>query len=136
MMGRRIVKKVQRSRKKGHVQKQSIVPTSGSHPLMELQRSVGSQAVQRLINSSYIQTKLQVSSPEDKEESEADLTAEGVMRSAEGAGGSSTAANKSSSGGQTHEPQSSQARQSLEKELEGSTSASPLPNDVRGFMEP
>src|SRR5215213_839867 len=51
-----------------------------SHPLLGLQRSVGNRAVQRLINSPYIQAKLQVSTPEDPSEQEADRMAETVMR--------------------------------------------------------
>ena len=37
---------------------QSAQSSSGVHPFLELQRNIGNQAVQRLINSPYIQTKL------------------------------------------------------------------------------
>ena len=47
---------------------------------MRLQRSIGNQAVQRLINAPYIQTKLQVSTPGDPYEQEADRVADTVMR--------------------------------------------------------
>jgi len=50
------------------------------HPLIELQQSIGNQAVQRLINSPYIQAKLQVSTPGDPFEQEADRVADTVMR--------------------------------------------------------
>src|SRR5947209_3639197 len=82
-MGRRTARRIQRSRRTDRVQKQSAATPPASHPLMELQRSIGSQAVQRLIGSPYIQTKLQVSSPQDEAEKKADRAAEGVMRSAE-----------------------------------------------------
>jgi hypothetical protein len=45
-----------------------------------LQRSIGNQATRRLINSAYIQTKLQISTPQDPLEQEADRTADSVMR--------------------------------------------------------
>src|SRR5215213_10555547 len=63
-----------------HVQRQSARSTSAKHPLLDLQRSVGSHAVQRLINSHYIQAKLSVSSPGDPFEQEADRMADTVMR--------------------------------------------------------
>jgi hypothetical protein len=48
--------------------------------LRGLQRSIGNHAVQRLIRSPFIQAKLQVSTPEDPSEQEADHVAENVMR--------------------------------------------------------
>jgi hypothetical protein len=57
--------------------------STSAQPLLELQRSVGNEAIQRLINSRYIQTKLQVSSPGDPFEQEADRVADRVMRMAE-----------------------------------------------------
>jgi Domain of unknown function (DUF4157) len=77
-MGRRTHRKVQRKVSGKDIQKQSGSSASRAHPLMTLQQSVGAKAVQRLIESPYIQTKLQA----------------------------------------------------------GSGSVSPLPNDVRHFMEP
>ena len=58
-------------------------PASSRHPLLGLQQSIGNQAVQRLINSPYIQAKLQVSTPGDPFEQEADRVADRVMRMAE-----------------------------------------------------
>src|SRR5688572_3133623 len=57
----------------------------GSH-LLNLQRSIGNQALQRLINSQYIQAKLQVSTPGDPFEQEADRVADTVMRMPEPGG--------------------------------------------------
>jgi len=79
-MGQRTARRIQRARaKRERVQKESNAPTS-SNPLVELQRSIGSHAIQRLIDSDYVQTKLQVSSPEDESEQEADRVAGSVMR--------------------------------------------------------
>lgn len=100
---------------------------------MKLQQSVGAKAVQRLIESPYIQTKLQVSEPEDQSEKEADDVAESVMRSPESgtvAGASGTQASP------VHSQKSGGPTSGLENQLAGSGSASPLPNDVRDFMEP
>jgi hypothetical protein len=82
----------------GKVQKSPVVggrvPAQSSarssvprHPLIELQRSIGNQAVQRLINSPIIQAKLQVSTPDDPFEQEADRVADTVMRMPEPASG-------------------------------------------------
>lgn len=65
---------------KGDVQRQSGRSASAGHPLLNLQRSIGNQAVQRLIPSPYIQAKLNVSSPGDQYEHEADRVADTVMR--------------------------------------------------------
>jgi hypothetical protein len=66
--------------RKGDVQRQSGRSASAGHPLLNLQRSVGNQAIQRLIRSPYIQAKLNVSSPGDQFEQEADRVAYTVMR--------------------------------------------------------
>ena len=50
------------------------------HPLMALQQSIGARAVQRLINSHYIQAKLHVGPANDQYEQEADRVADTVMR--------------------------------------------------------
>jgi hypothetical protein len=60
--------------------KQSVVKSAVKHPLTGLQQSIGNRAVQRLIQSHYIQAKLNVSSPEDPLEQEADQVANTVMR--------------------------------------------------------
>jgi outer membrane protein OmpA-like peptidoglycan-associated protein len=54
--------------------------SSAAHPLLELQRSAGNQAVQSLVRSPFIQAKLQISTPGDPFEEEADRTADTVMR--------------------------------------------------------
>ena len=54
--------------------------SSARHPLLELQRSIGNLAVRRLINTPYLQAKLQVSTPDDPSELEADRVADTVMR--------------------------------------------------------
>lgn len=59
---------------------QSARSSVATHPLIELQRSIGNQALQRLINSPYIQAKLHVSTPNDPSEQEADRVADTVMR--------------------------------------------------------
>src|SRR5689334_13252615 len=53
---------------------------SSAHSIATLQRSVGNQAVQRLLGSDYFQAKLQISSPGDPFEQEADHVADKVMR--------------------------------------------------------
>jgi hypothetical protein len=60
--------------------RRSARSSSVGHPLLELQRSVGNQAVQRLIRSPFIQARLQVSTPEDQSEQQADRVADSVMR--------------------------------------------------------
>ena len=49
-------------------------------PVLELQRKIGNQAVQRLLSSGGIQAKLQISQPGDSYEREADDVADTVMR--------------------------------------------------------
>jgi len=62
------------------VRQQPPGPCSTANPIAKLQRSIGNQVLQRLINSSYIQAKLQISSPGDPLEQEADQVANTVMR--------------------------------------------------------
>lgn len=55
----------------------------GSSPLaqiLNLQRTIGNQAVQRLFKSGIIQAKLRIGQPGDVYEQEADRVAEQVMR--------------------------------------------------------
>src|SRR5712691_6533720 len=52
-----------------------------THPVLRLQRAVGNQAVQRLINSGKIQAKLAVGQPGDVYEQEADQIAQQVVTS-------------------------------------------------------
>src|SRR5215204_1625344 len=63
-----------------HPHRQSARSTSAGHTLLELQRAVGNQAIQRLTSSPLIQAKLQISAPEDESEQEADRVADSVMR--------------------------------------------------------
>ena len=80
-MERQAVAKAQKSAPRSNpLQRQSAGPSCAGHPLLELQRSIGNQAVQRLIRSPYIQAKLQVSTPGDPYEQEADRVADTVMR--------------------------------------------------------
>src|SRR5687767_2683244 len=78
-MDRQIVPKTQKTAVRSQSPRQQS-GRSATHPLIELQRSLGNQAVQRLIGSPYIQTKLTVSTPGDPYEQEADRVAETVMR--------------------------------------------------------
>jgi hypothetical protein len=136
---RRTLRRVQRTRSKDDlVQKKSSSQTSGLQRLTELQKSIGSQAVQRLINSSYIQTKLQVSSPEDQSEKEADQSAKAVMRSPASGGpslGGPPISNPTNESGQGANDTSRSAHQNLESKLETGGNPRPLPDEVRGFME-
>src|SRR5215470_4787601 len=120
-MRRKTVRRLHGSRRRASVQKQSQAPAAEPHPLVSLQSSIGSHAVQRLINSSYIQTKLQVSSPDDEHEQEADHISDSVMRSADTHRASVSATQQSSPA-------------SVHKNESGGSTA--LPNDVRDFMEP
>src|SRR5579875_657323 len=51
-----------------------------THPVLQLQRLIGNQAVGRLLNSFPIQAKLRINQPGDIYESEADRMAEAVTR--------------------------------------------------------
>jgi len=80
-MERQGIAKVQGKPARGNpVRRRAAAAPSAGHPLANLQRSVGNQAVQRLISSPYIQAKLQVSTPGDRYEREADRVADTVMR--------------------------------------------------------
>jgi hypothetical protein len=78
-MERKTVTKDQRPpARDSHVHRKAAA--SHDSRLLGLQRSIGNHAVQRLIQSPYIQTKLQVSTPGDPLEQEADRTTDTVMR--------------------------------------------------------
>lgn len=80
-MERQAVTKVQKTlARANHLQTQSAQSSPAANPLLELQRSIGNQAIQRLISSPSIQAKLQVSTPGDPYEQEADRVADTVMR--------------------------------------------------------
>ena len=61
--------------------RQSSSNQATAHPLLRLQRAVGNQAVQRLLNSGDIQTRLPVGQPGDRYEQEADRMAQQVVTS-------------------------------------------------------
>jgi hypothetical protein len=83
-MERKIATKVQKKPSRNdHLQRNAVRATVARHPLMALQQSVGSRAVQSLIRSPYIQAKLQISTPGDRFEQEADRVADTVMRMTE-----------------------------------------------------
>jgi len=65
---------------KSPLQKQVARSVAAPHRVAALQQSVGNRAVQRLLRSPCIQAKLNVSSPGDPYEQEADQVADTVMR--------------------------------------------------------
>jgi len=73
----------QASPKANRLQAQSARTSSAGNSLLKLQGPIGNHAVQRLITSPYIQTKLKVSTPGDPFEREADHVADTVMRMAD-----------------------------------------------------
>jgi hypothetical protein len=58
----------------------SHILNSSVEQILHLQRTIGNQAVQRLIKSGSIQTKLKINKPNNKYEQEADRAADKVMR--------------------------------------------------------
>jgi hypothetical protein len=66
---------VDRQTKTAIAPKQPFTTRPGVHPLLQMQRQIGNQAVNRLI-----QAKLKVGKPNDTYEQEADRTADTVMR--------------------------------------------------------
>jgi len=78
-MERQAVAKVEKV-SSGRNHRQPDRSSAAVHPLLTLQRSIGNQAVRNLIRTPYIQTKLQISTPEDPFEEEADRVADTVMR--------------------------------------------------------
>jgi len=80
-MDRRAVTKVQKDQtRRNRLQTKCARSCSAGNPLLELQRSIGNNAVQRLIRSPFIQTKLQISTPGDQHEQEANRVADTVTR--------------------------------------------------------
>jgi hypothetical protein len=82
-MRRKSLSKPKTTSRRRHLQKQSVVKSAAIHPLMALHQSMGNRTLQRLIQSNYIQAKLQVSKPGDQFEQEADYVADTVMRTPE-----------------------------------------------------
>lgn len=80
-MKRQLAARIQRTHTLGdHVRgRPGKVASAGPH-VLRLQRSIGNQAVQRLIRSPFIQAKLSISTPGDRFEQEADRVADTVMR--------------------------------------------------------
>jgi len=73
---------VKRENSASHIRKinSSSLTNSPADRIMFLQRTVGNQAVQRLIKSGTLQAKLRIGQPGDKYEQEADRVADEVMR--------------------------------------------------------
>ena len=63
--------------------KSSLPIITPADRILFLQRTIGNQAVQRLIKSGTLQAKLRIGQPGDKYEQEADRVAEQVMRISE-----------------------------------------------------
>ena len=79
-MERQSVAKVQKPTARiNHIMRKPA-PSSPAHPLASLQNSIGNHALQRLIDSRLVQAKLEVSTPGDPFELEADRVADTVMR--------------------------------------------------------
>src|SRR3712207_5763671 len=55
-------------------------PSRADNPLLDRQRTLGNQAVQRLLLAGALQAKLRVGQPNDVHEQEADRVADTVMR--------------------------------------------------------
>ncbi len=120
------------------LRKQSVIQPA-KHPLTGLHQSIGNRAVQRLLQSHYIQAKLTVGAPGDQFEQEADRTAQTVMRSA--ASGTPTSTRPRISRLRKEPEQANgdhgfEANQKMETDLSSGGGGRPLPNDVRAFMEP
>ena len=80
-MQRKAVSKPQRvTPRSRRLQKQPVARSASKNRMVSLQQSIGNRAVQRLLRSHYIQAKLQVSTPGDQYEQEADRVADTVLR--------------------------------------------------------
>jgi rubredoxin len=132
---------------------------SSADRILQLQRTAGNQAVQRLIKSGALQAKLKVGQPNDIYEQEADRVAEQVMRMPEPQASNETKAPKRNTDNpiQRKCPECKLKKEEEEKilqakeisgsapevtpELEASISAvrgggQPLPESTRAFFEP
>jgi peptidoglycan hydrolase-like protein with peptidoglycan-binding domain len=144
-MNRLNLMRVQRtSSRENSVRRQSTGPQSNGHPIASLQKAIGNQALQRLINSPYIQAKLQVSSPGDPYEQEADRVADTVMRMPDSA---DVVAQRPTEKNEEEEKLlqtrsvgpvagSFEAGADVESRLNRRGGGSPLPDSVRTYMEP
>lgn len=72
--------KIQNSARSKPVSSNPTTMPQNSHPVLQLQRKIGNQAVQSLVQSLRIQAKLTVGAPNDKYEQEADRVADQIMR--------------------------------------------------------
>ncbi len=78
-------KEVGRSPSRGAAARAGPAELPPLHPLLQLQRNIGNQAVLSLLRSGAIQAKLAVGSVDDPEEKQADEIADTVMRKPSGA---------------------------------------------------
>jgi Domain of unknown function (DUF4157) len=103
--------------------------------------SAGNQAVQALFRAGVLRTKLEVGSPQDAEEREAEEVASRVMRQAEVDGGSPDDAGSGVPERGRLQPAGATAPRSLPPELEREArclrqGGEPLAPELRGFFEP
>src|SRR4030042_2194585 len=97
--------------------------------LLHLQRSYGNAYVQRLVRNSNIQTKLNVSSPGDKQELEAEQAAKRMVSMSRARAGIQLL--------HEHSDSNSSVNSGLARRLSGNQGrGTPLPDDVRAYMEP
>jgi hypothetical protein len=80
MKPQRAAKKTDQPKQAQPAQSPALQPSSPDHPLLQLQQTVGNQAVLHLLRSGALQTKLAVSQPGDVHEQEAERVAQQVMR--------------------------------------------------------
>ena len=78
-------KQVGRPQTRGAPAARSMAEQPPLHPMLQLQRDIGNQAVLSLLRSGAIRAKLAVGSPDDPEEKEADEVVDKVMRKPSGA---------------------------------------------------
>lgn len=83
-MERQPLSKVKKSPMNNRDSVPSRVTSTPAHSVHVLQKSVGNQALHRLIESKQVQAKLRISQPNDPDELEADRLADRVMRMPEG----------------------------------------------------
>ncbi len=122
-----------RENKSSHTQSSGFSHPSPIEQILFLQRTIGNEAVGRLINSGALQSKLRISQPGDKFEQEAERTANAVVNMTGGAGS------------KERESQGSVQKKALDKSSNvnpvfqgqsGQSAGSPLPGNTRSFMEP
>ena len=136
-MERCCTKKVPKSSARSEtVARKAAAPSPNRHPIARIQRAVGNQAVQRLINSPVIQAKLQVSSPGDPFEREADQVASTVMRKALPTQMEEDEEKVVQAKADGSPAQASPSANNVESTLSSGGGGSRLPDSVRSFMEP